>query len=186
MIFSGEPVVSILLAPAVTPWETTLPGVIGGAANNPSIRLVEYDRTTGEVLDIHQYYLNLTDANLQEQNGRPAEWIIAYKGTEYFDIPNMGTASLNELAQSMINADALFQKYYAINGVLYDPNETCTEECKYIHYCAITEVEYPDYEACVNRLNSSSARILIPNIYLVLQLAIISLLIQLPTSNFLK
>ena len=59
----GSPLLSMLLAPAVTPWETTLAGVIGGAGNNPSIRLVEYDRHTGAALNVHQYYLNLTQAN---------------------------------------------------------------------------------------------------------------------------
>jgi len=174
---NGEAIVSLLLAPAVTPWETTLAGVIGGAANNPSIRLIEYDRTTGEVLDIHQHYLNLTEANIRKENGQDPVWELAYKGTEYFQTDDMGTASLNAIAQKMVADDEYFQKYYSINGVLYDPEETCTFECKYIHYCAITEVEYDGYEGCVNRLNNNSVPCK-PQVYLTILSAIIAITMQ--------
>lgn len=39
----------MFLAPGVTPWKTTLPGVTNGA-NNPGIRVVEYDPDTLQVL----------------------------------------------------------------------------------------------------------------------------------------
>jgi hypothetical protein len=35
----------MFLTPGVTPWKTTLPGVVDGA-NNPGIRIFEYDRAT--------------------------------------------------------------------------------------------------------------------------------------------
>lgn len=35
----------MFLTPGVTPWKTTLPGVVNGA-NNPGIRIFEYDRAT--------------------------------------------------------------------------------------------------------------------------------------------
>ena len=63
-VSAGSAVLSMLLAPSVTPWETTLPGVIGGTGNNPSVRLIKYHRRTGQVQNIHQYYLNLTAANV--------------------------------------------------------------------------------------------------------------------------
>ena len=52
----------MLLAPAVTPWKSTLPGV---GANNPAIRLFKYDRSTGIAQSYVQHYLNLTAANLK-------------------------------------------------------------------------------------------------------------------------
>jgi len=39
----------MFLAPGVTPWKTTLPGVVNGA-NNPGIRVIEYDPDTLRVL----------------------------------------------------------------------------------------------------------------------------------------
>ena len=48
LVAESEAIQSYFLAPAVAPWETTLDGVMGGAGNNPSVRLVEYDTTTGK------------------------------------------------------------------------------------------------------------------------------------------
>lgn len=41
-LFSGSPIGAMFLSPGVTPWKTTLPGVVDGA-NNPGIRIFEYD-----------------------------------------------------------------------------------------------------------------------------------------------
>lgn len=38
----------MFLAPGVTPWKTTLPGVNNGA-NNPGIRVIDYDADTLQV-----------------------------------------------------------------------------------------------------------------------------------------
>lgn len=45
----GAPINVMFLAPGVTPWKTTLPGVSDGA-NNPAIRVVDYDQDTLQVL----------------------------------------------------------------------------------------------------------------------------------------
>lgn len=44
----GSPINSLFLAPGVTPWKTTLPGVHNGA-NNPGIRVFDYERDTLQV-----------------------------------------------------------------------------------------------------------------------------------------
>lgn len=44
-LLKGAPVSVMFLTPGVTPWKTTLPGVVNGA-NNPGIRVFEYDRAT--------------------------------------------------------------------------------------------------------------------------------------------
>lgn len=41
----GSPISTMFLSPGVTPWKTTLPGVVNGA-NNPGIRVFEYDTQT--------------------------------------------------------------------------------------------------------------------------------------------
>lgn len=44
-LLEGAPISVMFLIPGVTPWKTTLPGVVNGA-NNPGIRVFEYDRAT--------------------------------------------------------------------------------------------------------------------------------------------
>lgn len=44
-VATGSPISTMFLSPGVTPWKTTLPGVDDGA-NNPGIRVFEYDTQT--------------------------------------------------------------------------------------------------------------------------------------------
>lgn len=44
-VSAGAPINTMFLSPGVTPWKTTLPGVKDGA-NNPGIRIFEYDTQT--------------------------------------------------------------------------------------------------------------------------------------------
>ena len=125
---------------------------IGSRANNPSIRLVKYDRDTGSALDIEQYYLNLDEANL---NGR-AEWMLEYKGSEYYGQPDMSTPSLHEIAKSFLDNSDMFNKYYTANGVSYNTSEICDGECKYVLYCSATKVDYTEYENCMQSLINGS------------------------------
>jgi hypothetical protein len=141
---AGNVVTSFLIAPSVTPWETTLPGVMGGAGNNPSVRLVKYDRATGQVLDIDQFYLDLVAANT---HGR-SNWTLAYRFTSYFGVPDVGTGSLAALAKSFWTDDAKFGKYYAINDVYYEDSNPWTSAERVVHCCAIQYVDYALYESC--------------------------------------
>ena len=145
---TGRSMGSMLLAPSVTPWETTLPGVIGSAANNPAIRLVQYSNQDGRLQDLHQYFLNLTEANdLNEDT-----WKLEYKATEKFKIPDIGTQSLDKLAQSFRNTRGTnqeFRNYLDINGVAINPGEKCDDECRRVHICSILELDYGKYQNCM-------------------------------------
>lgn len=45
MCLTGLPISTMFISPGVTPWKTTLPGVVDGA-NNPGIRIFKYDTQT--------------------------------------------------------------------------------------------------------------------------------------------
>lgn len=147
--FAAEPVGSILIGPSITPWRNQMENFIGSRGINPSIRLIKYDRETGVTLDIEQYYLNLTEANL---NGN-AEWLLEYTGTTYYGQPDMSSDSLHKIVKKfIINDDGTFNKYYRANGVSYNTTEICDGECKYVLYCSATEVDYNMYEECIKGL----------------------------------
>lgn len=151
----GTTVGSFFVAPAVTPWETTLPGVMGGAGNNPGVRLVQYNRTSAAVINVLQYYLNLTQANSQPQT--MAQWILAYNATDYYGQPDMTTASLKNLVDHMWTDDALFEKYYKANGLYFDVNEKWSSETRSVHCCAITQLDYKNYTTCRQPTASKSS-----------------------------
>ncbi|XP_019644210.1 PREDICTED: acid sphingomyelinase-like phosphodiesterase 3b [Branchiostoma belcheri] len=145
----GRAVNSMLLAPAVTPWTTTLDGVGG---NNPGIRLVSYNKNTGDLTDVNQYYSNLALANMQ---GSPL-WGREYSLRETFNLSDASPASLQNLLDSFSDRSSdNFEKYYLYNSVSLD-RSTCDEECKVAQLCAIKEVDYDKYADCTNAPGSGA------------------------------
>ncbi|KAM6994522.1 acid sphingomyelinase-like phosphodiesterase 3b [Tautogolabrus adspersus] len=139
---AGSPVSTMFLSPGVTPWKTTLPGVVDGA-NNPGIRVFEYDTQTLLVKDVVTYYLNLTYANAA--GGR---WEKEYRFTESFRVPDASPSSMHKALERIANDRCYLQKYYDFNSVSYDLTQ-CDSDCRVDHVCAAREVDFESYERCV-------------------------------------
>uniref|UniRef100_A0A3B3ZKD0 Sphingomyelin phosphodiesterase C-terminal domain-containing protein n=1 Tax=Periophthalmus magnuspinnatus TaxID=409849 RepID=A0A3B3ZKD0_9GOBI len=140
----GSPVSTIFLTPGVTPWKTTLPGVADGA-NNPGIRLFEYDTETLLVKDMVTYYLNLTFANKAQER-----WEKEYRLTESFRVSDASPHSMHKVLERIANDNCYLQKYYEYNSVSYDLTE-CNEDCRIDHVCAAREVDFSRYEHCLEK-----------------------------------
>ncbi|KAM6428755.1 acid sphingomyelinase-like phosphodiesterase 3b [Liasis olivaceus] len=147
---AGSPISVMFLAPAVTPWKTTLPGVHNGA-NNPGVRVFKYDRDTLLVKDIVTYYLNLTHANM----GAP-EWKKEYSLTEAYQISDGSVRSMHLLLEKLMKDQGHFQKYYQYNSVQYD-RSFCDDSCQTDHICAIREVDFAGYSQCVRARSAAVA-----------------------------
>ncbi|XP_063810636.1 acid sphingomyelinase-like phosphodiesterase 3b isoform X2 [Pseudophryne corroboree] len=145
---SGDPVSSMFIAPGISPWMTTLPGVNNGA-NNPGIRVFEYDRKSLHVLDMVTYYMNLSYANTESPR-----WEKEYRLTEAFLVPDGSPQSMHKVLEKITTDHCYLQKYYEYNSVSYDL-ESCGETCKIDHVCAIREVDFTKYATCIQ--NESSA-----------------------------
>ncbi|GAB6027556.1 Acid sphingomyelinase-like phosphodiesterase 3b, variant 2 [Chamberlinius hualienensis] len=140
----GNPVNLHLVAPAVTPWNTTLPGI---GPNNPGVRLVKYDLQTGEILNYYQYYLNLSEANVLHK----ANWTEEYNFLDAYNLTDMSPQNIDRLVQGFANSDTTyFNKYYEYNSVSYTSANNCDEICRKNHYCAITKVDYSAFVDCNN------------------------------------
>ncbi|XP_066573829.1 acid sphingomyelinase-like phosphodiesterase 3b isoform X2 [Amia ocellicauda] len=138
----GSPISTMFLTPGITPWKTTLPGVENGA-NNPGIRVFEYDPDTLLVKDIVTYYLNLTYANLAR-----ARWEKEYRLCESFRVPDASPASMHLVLRRLAEESRFLQTYYDFNSVNYDLSP-CNADCRLDHVCAIRAVGFPEYELCV-------------------------------------
>ncbi|XP_076008710.1 acid sphingomyelinase-like phosphodiesterase 3b [Genypterus blacodes] len=141
---SGFPISVMFLSPGVTPWKTTLPGVQDGA-NNPGIRVFEYDTKTLLVKDVVTYYLNLTQANV----AKPL-WEEEYRLTESFGVQDACVASMHQVLERMTNNTHYLQKYYEFNSVSYDLTE-CNATCRVEHLCAAREVDFHSYKSCLGK-----------------------------------
>ncbi|NWI88116.1 ASM3B phosphodiesterase, partial [Pitta sordida] len=154
---TGSPINVMFLAPGVTPWKTTLPGVNNGA-NNPGIRVVDYDQDTLQVLDMVTYYLNLTRANMMGSAGEEGvpEWEEEYRLTEAFQVPDGSAGSMQTVLERLSGDSRYLQRYYEFNSARYDL-APCGQECRVDHLCAIREVDFTKYEECVKTSSPASA-----------------------------
>uniref|UniRef100_A0A671P1Q5 Sphingomyelin phosphodiesterase acid like 3A n=1 Tax=Sinocyclocheilus anshuiensis TaxID=1608454 RepID=A0A671P1Q5_9TELE len=89
-IMFWKPVNSIFVTPAVT----TIKSLLEPFSNNPGVRAYLYYPENYALLDIWQFYLNLTEANLEQRS----KWKLEYIMTEAFDIDDIQPHSLHELA----------------------------------------------------------------------------------------
>ncbi|XP_025900429.1 acid sphingomyelinase-like phosphodiesterase 3b [Nothoprocta perdicaria] len=148
---TGSPINVMFLAPGVTPWKTTLPGVVNGA-NNPGIRVVDYDPDTLQVKDMVTYYLNLSRANA----AAAAAWEEEYRLTAAFQVPDGSARSMHALLGRIAGDARDLQRYYGFNSVSYDLGP-CEEPCRLDHVCAIREVDFARYDACIKGGSSAAA-----------------------------
>ncbi|XP_064605118.1 acid sphingomyelinase-like phosphodiesterase 3b [Liolophura sinensis] len=137
-----KPISQMFLSPAVTPWKKT---------NNPSIRRYHYDRDTGHVLDVFQYFLNLSEANADNM----AHWKLEYQMTKEFGIPDVSPMSLAELASSFWQHGENFLKYLWYNRVSVDPSPACNKTCQIAQLCAISKLHLEDYNQCIGNVGPS-------------------------------
>ncbi|XP_068912166.1 acid sphingomyelinase-like phosphodiesterase 3b [Tenebrio molitor] len=149
----GRPVSWALLAPSITPKRTT------DGANNPGLRIYKFDKDTGQVLDYTQYYLDLSHANSNTKSD--AEWVVEYNFSSYYGISEITPNSLHQLADKLTSAshNDYFRRYYSANSVrMYNnPQSGCDANCAHTHYCAITRVDYQEFEHCLKTAASALA-----------------------------
>ena len=77
------------------------------------------------------------------------EWLLEYKATESFNIPDVSPQSLHSLVQKLESQESsYFEKYYLYNSVSAG-REICDEECKTAQICGITKIDFDDYDKCL-------------------------------------
>lgn len=138
----GNPINSLFVAPAVTP----VKNVLQKLTNNPGIRLFQYDPRDYKLVNMLQYYLNLTDANLKGESN----WKLEYNLTQTYDIEDLQPKNLYGLAKQFAILDSKqFIKYYSYFFVSYDTTVTCDETCKPFQICAIMYLDVISYTDCL-------------------------------------
>ncbi|XP_045150238.1 acid sphingomyelinase-like phosphodiesterase 3a, partial [Echinops telfairi] len=141
----GNPISSLFVAPAVTP----VKGVRQKETNYPGVRLFQYDRRDYHLLDMLQYYLNLTEANMKGESN----WTLEYILTQAYGIEDLQPKSLYSLAKQFAMQDSRkFLKYYYHFFVSYDSDAICNMKCKINQICAIMNLDHISYNDCLKQL----------------------------------
>ncbi|KAL8186468.1 UNVERIFIED_CONTAM: Acid sphingomyelinase-like phosphodiesterase 3a [Gekko kuhli] len=144
----GNPINSLFVAPAVTPvksqWQVD--------SNNPGVRLYQYDPFSYNVLDLWQFYLNLTEANMRNVS----DWRLEYVMTKAYGIEDLKPESLHGMVKQLgAPHSKLFPKYYNNYFVSYDGNKFCEEHCRVTQLCAIQYLDLPSYTDCIGNEDTS-------------------------------
>ena len=138
--FEPRPIINInYIAPPLG----TYPG------RNPSFRQFIIDSNTKNLIDYEQYRLNLTDANER----RVADWFIAYKATELFNVTDL--TELDKIFQIDVDGEYIIQRYtQAVDEkkILHKKKEIRVAQCQigtdtFHEYftCAYDTIFSPDY-----------------------------------------
>ncbi|XP_077366684.1 cyclic GMP-AMP phosphodiesterase SMPDL3A [Festucalex cinctus] len=138
-----EPVNSLFVSPAVTPIRDFLEPY----SNNPAVRLYFYHKQDFGILDMWQYFLNLTEANLKQR----ADWKLEYAMADAYGLPDLRPDSLFRLALSLwlLPEASAFDAYFARYTVGYDNRPRCRGRCKVLQLCSMSFLDQNSYAACV-------------------------------------
>ncbi|XP_075869159.1 cyclic GMP-AMP phosphodiesterase SMPDL3A [Nelusetta ayraudi] len=138
----GKPVNSLFVSPAVTP----IKSVLEPYSNNPAYRMYLYDTSDFSVLDIWQYYLNLTEANREQRS----DWRLEYTMSKAFGLADLRPASLLQLGRSFQKpSSGSFARYFSHFMVGYDRSIVCKDDCKVDQVCAVLYLDQPSYSKCI-------------------------------------
>ncbi|XP_023652984.1 cyclic GMP-AMP phosphodiesterase SMPDL3A [Paramormyrops kingsleyae] len=138
----GNPLNSVFVTPALTPIRSAAEPY----SNNPGLRVYEYDPQEFTIVDLFQYFLNLTEANREK---RP-DWRLEYTMTKAFHMKDVRPQSLLRLAESFTapQSDA-FDKYFNHFMVSYNDTVVCQGICKIIQVCSVQFLDQASYSQCI-------------------------------------
>jgi len=134
----GRPLMPLLLAPALTP---------GGSDHNPGLRSFTYNRSTGSLVDMDQYYLNLTETMITDD----PNWQLEYTFSETYGVNNISAVSLHKIASSMneFSSPILMDYYVHVSAGYMSDFSECDNQCKRSLYCSVVAVDYSGYYVCM-------------------------------------
>ncbi|XP_005095075.2 acid sphingomyelinase-like phosphodiesterase 3b [Aplysia californica] len=142
------------MAPSVTPWRFKIPGLTG-AAHNPAVRLVKYDRDTGLNLDYDQYFMNLTQGN---QQGSPT-WKKLYTFTEAYKVNDMSVASLRSIFDKMKSQNSEEGQKFCNFHLVSEFDKPCTSGMRADIHCAGTIPYLEKAKDCAMRYVNAASRL---------------------------
>uniref|UniRef100_T1ITT5 Uncharacterized protein n=1 Tax=Strigamia maritima TaxID=126957 RepID=T1ITT5_STRMM len=136
----GCPVSYILIAPSITPWNTTLAQV---GPNNPGVRKIYYNQATGQISNYEQFYFDL--------NNTTNSWSLEYSARDSYQLDgDITPLALHRLASQLENSvnRTVFDRYYLYNTVSFQSPSECDAECQRYQYCAVSNVDFTAFEKC--------------------------------------
>ena len=96
-----------------------------------------------------------TNENDKHSNRRNKNfWRIEYNFTSLYRMPEISAQTLDRLSHRLQTNRSWFDIYFRTNNVNLngDPSKQCHDsDCRRVHNCAISHVDYAEYQYCVER-----------------------------------
>eukprot|EP00826_Nyctotherus_ovalis_P040240 TRINITY_DN3943_c0_g1_i2.p1 TRINITY_DN3943_c0_g1~~TRINITY_DN3943_c0_g1_i2.p1 ORF type:complete len:567 (+),score=111.55 TRINITY_DN3943_c0_g1_i2:143-1843(+) len=114
---------------------------------NPSFRVYEVDRSSGELLDYEQYRLNIAKANAE----RRAQWKVSYTFKSYFEVSSMEVGEYEKIFRRMCEDKGYLKKVYWMH-FSEKPGTDVPRDQKQVDYmlCKYSTGNFYAFEKCVD------------------------------------
>ncbi|KAK6185874.1 hypothetical protein SNE40_008015 [Patella caerulea] len=153
----GTPAFPVFNGPSVTPWRYKIP-VATGPPHNPGIRLISYDRTTGQPINILTYYINLPESNANNKT----DWKLEYNFTHAYGIDDVTAPSIHKLTERMVKDRSLVDMYYKYKDVSVTNSPACDDNCRNSILCGFSKSKMDEFNSCKDSYTGSANTVLKP------------------------
>ncbi|KAJ8316809.1 hypothetical protein KUTeg_004713 [Tegillarca granosa] len=152
---NDKPVMSQFCAPSVTPWRYKIPGRTG-PPHNPGVRLIKYNRDSGEHLELVQYYMDLPKTNKMLN----PEWEVEYTLPKDYGMSDLSPGSFGKLLTKMSQSESMefknYMKWKIVSAVNTDEPK-CDINCKSSYICSLKTVDPQLFNKCKNEFVSTAS-----------------------------
>jgi hypothetical protein len=115
--------------------------------HDPSFRIMQYNRTSLEIINYEQYVLNLTEMNLYGSS----EYYVLYDPITEYNMSGLRSYDWDNLYNNLWIDDELFEtftKNYEPNSVNGVCRNTTLDDCKRHLLCKIGNIENDKKDIC--------------------------------------
>ena len=89
--------------------------------------------------------------HIDPYRGRKSLWRIEYNFTTLYRLPGVSVETLDSLSHRLMTNKSWFDTYFRTNAVNLEDTSKCNNECRRVQTCAISNVDYAEYQFCVER-----------------------------------
>uniref|UniRef100_A0A914C5R2 Sphingomyelin phosphodiesterase n=1 Tax=Acrobeloides nanus TaxID=290746 RepID=A0A914C5R2_9BILA len=129
---NGRPTSMVYMTPSLTT----------SSYNFPAYRIYtidgNYSGSSWTVLDIENYYANITEANLNDQE---PIWRLEYTAKSTYKMPDLSPTSWDNLTKNFLQENELFESFYKFYDRQQKDPSSCDATCKMSLVCALRTAE---------------------------------------------
>lgn len=137
-------------SPSVTPWTYIRPDGEAEPTRNPAIRLVKYNQTSGEPLEIVQYFMDMSLSN----HNKVVTWKEEYVMPRDYGMKDLSPKSFHDLVKRMKTQNSwefmTYSRRRYVGGATGDARVTSclSDACKKPFLCSMLNADVRDFEYC--------------------------------------